>query len=182
MSVIETDILEAFAAGTGCGLVILDAGGLVEYWSTQLEEISGLSAEQVVGQPWSELVLPSGFAGFEESDIFAPGHIAAAAALPSIVFYPVGDNSEQAGRRVGVLRLTSQLTNDGEGFPFASENAVGIPSQRAMFELLQRQLAYQSRYKTPFSLLFLRMKNFTTFVEVLGSENWGITNRAVYVN
>ncbi len=180
MSVVETDILEAVAAGTGCGLVILDAGGLVEYWSTQLEEISGLSAEQVVGQPWSELVLPSGFAGFEESDIFAPGHIAAAAALPSIVFYPVGDNSEQAGRRVGVLRLTSQLTNDGEGFPFASENAVGIPSQRAMFELLQRQLAYQSRYKTPFSLLFLRMKNFTTFVEVLGSENWGITNRAVY--
>ena len=180
MEAVETDLLAVIAAGTGCGLVILDEDGLVEYWSPQLEEISGVTADQIVGQPWSELVLPCGFAGPEGPDSCGLDFVDAATALPGIAFYPVTDNQDQPGRRVGVLRLTSQFTKNSEDFPFAVENASGIPSQRAMFELLQRQLAYQKRYQTPFSLLFLRMKNFHTFVEVLGVENWEITSRAVY--
>jgi diguanylate cyclase (GGDEF)-like protein len=177
VTILETDLLAAIASGTGCGLVIIDEGGLVEYWSSQLEEVSGLAADQVVGQAWSGLVLPCGFAGAESGGL---GFGGAATVLSGITFYPIAPSSSQTARRVGVLRLTSQYAAEGEGLPFAAENAVGIPSQRAMFELLQRQLAYQSRYKTPFSLLFLRMKNFRTFVEVLGVENWELTNRAVY--
>ncbi len=177
MAILENDLLAAIASGTGCGLVILDEDGLVEYWSPQLEEVSGLAADQILGQAWSGLVLPCGFA---ETDSCDPDFAQAATILPGITFYPVAPSSFQPARRVGVLRLTSQFTEDGEDLPFATENAVGIPSQRALLELLQRQLAYQSRYKTPFSLLFLRMKNFRTFVEVLGAENWEITNRAVY--
>ncbi|MCK5680539.1 diguanylate cyclase [bacterium] len=180
MATVETDILAAIAAGTGCGLVILDKDGVVEYWSPQLEEVYGLPADQIIGQPWSELVLPCGFIGGEELDGGDPGLVEAETALSGIIFYPVEDKLDKAVRRVGVLRLTSHFVTDSEGFPFASENAAGIPSQRAMFELLQRQLAYQNRYQTPFSLLFLRVKNFHAFVEVLGPENWEITNRAVY--
>ncbi|MEA3348065.1 MAG: diguanylate cyclase [Pseudomonadota bacterium] len=180
MATVETDLLAAIAAGTGCGLVILDENGLVEYWSPQLEDVCGLAADQIIGQPWPELVLPCGFIGDEGLDGCAPDLVDAATALPGIAFYPVGDNPDKAARRVGVLRLTSHFVTDDEGFPFAAENAAGIPSQRAMFELLQRQLAYQNRYQTPFSLLFLRVKNFRAFVEVLGVENWEITNRAVY--
>ena len=177
MAIVETDLMAAIASGTGCGLVILDEDNLVEYWSPQLEEISGLAADQVVGQAWSGLILPW---GFTETARCSPTFTETATALPSITFYPVAPSPSQPARRVGILRLTSQFTADGEGLPFAAENAAGIPSQRTMFELLQRQLAYQSRYKTPFSLLFLRMKNFSTFIEVLGVENWEITNRAVY--
>ncbi len=180
MATVDTDILAAIAAGTGCGLVILDEGGLVEYWSPQLEEISGLPADQIVGQAWSELVLPCGFGEAERLDDCGTVLVDAATALPGIAFYPLGDNPAQPARRVGVLRLTSSFATNSEDFPFAVENASGIPSQRAMFGLLQRQLAYQSRYQTPFSLLFLRMKNFSTFVEVLGEGDWEITNRAVY--
>ena len=180
MATVEIDILSVIAAGTGCGLVVLDEAGLVEYWSPQLEEVSGLTADQVTGQPWSELVLPCGFAGAEGSDDCELGLVDAATVLPGIVFYPVGDNPAKSGRRVGVLRLPSQIVTNSESFPFAAENGAGIPSQRAMFGLLQRQFAYQARYQTPFSLLFLRMKNFSTFVEVLGVDNWEITNRAVY--
>ena len=180
MATVETDILAAIAAGTGCGLVILDKDGVVEYWSPQLEDVCGLAADQIVGQPWSELVLPSGFVGGEGPDDSGIGLADAVTALPGIAFYPVGDNLDNVGRRVGVLRLTSHFATDAEGFPFAAETSVGIPSQRVLLELLQRQLAYQSRYQTPFALLFLRLKNYRTFVEVLGSENWEITNRAVY--
>ena len=180
MAAVETDLLAAIAVGTGCGLVILDENDQVEYWSPQLEEVCGLAADQIIGQPWSELVFPCGFIGAEELDGCGPSLVDAATALPGMVFYPVGDNLGKVARRVGVLRLTSHFVTDSEGFPFAAENAAGIPSQRAMFELLQRQLAYQNRYQTPFSLLFLRVKNYHTFVEVLGDENWEITNRAVY--
>lgn len=180
MVAVETDLLAAIAVGTGCGLVILDENGLVEYWSPQLEEVCGLAADQIIGQPWSELVLPCGFIGAEGLDGCGPGLVDAVTALPGIAFYPVEDSLGKAGRRVGVLRLTSHFVSDNEGFPFAAENAAGIPSRRAMFELLQRQLAYQNRYQIPFSLLFLRVKNFHTFVEVLGADNWEITNRAVY--
>lgn len=180
MAVIETDLLAAIAVGTDCGLVVLDENDLVEYWSPQLEEMCGLAADQIVGQPWSELVLPCGSAGVEGLDDRGPGLVDAATALPGIAFHPVETSQGKAGRRVGVMRLTPQLMSDNEGFPFAAENSIGIPSQRAMIELLQRQLAYQSRYQTPFSILFLQVKNFHTFVEVLGDENWGITCRAVY--
>ena len=179
MATVEIDILSVIAAGTGCGLVVLDEAGLVEYWSPQLEEVSGLTADQVIGQSWSELVLPCGYAGAEGSDDCELGLFDAATVLPGIVFYPVGDNPAKPGRRVGVLRLPLEFTHS-ESLPFAAENAAGISSQRAMFGLLQRQFAYQSRYQTPFSLLFLRMKNFSTFIEVLGEDNWEITSRAVY--
>lgn len=180
MAAFETDLLAAIAAGTGCGLVILDENGLVEYWSPQLEDVCGLAADQIIGRLWSELVLPCGFAGAEGSEGCGLDLVDAATALPGIVFYPVGDNPDKAGRRVGVLRLTSHFATNSESFPFAAENDVGIPSRRAMFVLLQRQLAYQSRYQTPFALLFLRIKNFRTFVEALGTDSWEITNRAVY--
>ena len=177
MVAVKANILTAIAAGTGCGLVILDEDGLVEYWSPQLEDISGLAADQVIGQLWSGLLLPHSFSG---ADSYEADFTDAATTFPGIAFYPVDHDQGQSGRRVGVLRLTSHFTSDNDDFPFAVENALGIPSQRALYELLQRQLAYQSRYSTPFSLLFLRMKNMRTFVEVLGVENWEITNRAVY--
>ncbi len=185
MAALETDILAAIAAGTGCGLVILDEDGLVEYWSPQLEDVCGLAADLIIGQAWSELVLPCGFTE-SEGGPFGSGLdlVDTATALPGLAFYPVegsSDNPEKVvGRRVGVLRLTSHFENDSNGFPFVAETAVGIPSSKVMFEHLRRQLAYQSRYQTPFALLFLRLKNYRTFVEVLGAEVWEITNRAVY--
>ena len=183
MAVLETGILEAIAAGTGCGLLILDEDGLIEYWSPQLEDVFGLAADLIVGQPWSELVLPCGLDGSEGPYGSGLDLVDTETALPGLAFYPVAGNSEnpeKPGRRVGVLRLTSHFANDSDSFPFVIETAVGIPSAKAMFEQLQRQLAYQSRYQTPFVLLLLRLKNYRTFVEVLGAENWEITNRAVY--
>ena len=183
VAALETDLLAAIAAGTGCGLVILDEDGLVEYWSPQLEDVCGLTADLIIGQPWSELVLPCGFDKSEGPYGSGLDLVDTSTALPGLAFYPVegsSDNPEKMGRRVGVLRLTSHFENDSDGFPFVAETAVGIPSSKAMFEQLQRQLAYQSRYQTPFALLFLRLKNYRTFVEVLGAENWEITNRAVY--
>jgi diguanylate cyclase (GGDEF)-like protein len=184
VAALETDILAAIAAGTGCGLVILDEDGLVEYWSPQLEDVCGLAADLIVGQSWSELVLPCGFTAFE-GEPYGSGLdlVDTSTALPGLAFYPVegsSDNKEKVGRRVGVLRLTSHFEDESNGFPFVAETAVGIPSSKVMFEHLRRQLAYQSRYQTPFALLFLRLKNYRTFVEVLGAENWEITNRAVY--
>ncbi|MBN2808500.1 MAG: diguanylate cyclase [Deltaproteobacteria bacterium] len=178
MALVETDLLGVIAAGTGCGLVLLDKDDRVLYWSPQMAEISGISAAQIVGQSWSNLVLPSGFTGAEGAGnpVFAP----AATVLSGIVFYPVTAGQGVAGRRLGVLRMTSQLEGKSDEFPFVNENAQGIPNQHALFELLQHQLAYHKRYRTPFSLLFLRMKNFHTFVEVLGVDNWEITSRAVY--
>jgi len=181
MTVADKDILAAIAAGTGCGLVIVDDAGLIEYWSPQLEVVSGLPADQAVGQTWSGLLLPSGFS--ESGDDYENGGdmVDAETALSGIAFYPEDADTEgSGGRRVGVLRLTSQYVDNVEGFPFAVETAVGIPSRRAMFELVQSQIACRDRYQTPFSLLFLRIKNYQTFVEVLGSEVWESTNRAIY--
>ncbi|MCK5680137.1 diguanylate cyclase [bacterium] len=180
MTIVDTDILATIANGTGCGLVIIDEAGMIEYWSSQLEGVSGYSAEQVLGQPWSELALPSGFSGVEVGDDFGASLVDASTALSGIAFYPVGEGVDGQVKRVGVLRLTSQYADNGEGFPFAVETAVGIPSRRAMFELLQSQLACQDRYQTPFALLFLRIKNYRAFIEVLGAESWEITNRAIF--
>ncbi|MCD6292832.1 MAG: diguanylate cyclase [Deltaproteobacteria bacterium] len=183
MATLETDILTAVAAGTGCGLVILDKDGLVEYWSPQLEDVCGLSADLIVGQPWSELLLPCGFDESEGTGGSGLDLVDTETALPGLAFYPVGgspDNPEGTGRRVGVLRLTSNFVNESDDLPFIAETAVGIPSTRAMIEQLQRLLAYQSRYQAPFALLFLRLQNYRTFVEVLGAENWEVTNRIVY--
>jgi diguanylate cyclase (GGDEF)-like protein len=177
---VEIDILAVIATETGCGLVVLDEDGLVEYWSPQLEEVSGLRADQAVGQLWSELSLPSGVAGSEGPDDCGFGLADVAIVLSGMVFYPVGDNPAKPGRRVGVLRQPSHVVINSEDLPFVVENGAGIPSRKAMFGLLQHQLIYQSRYQTPFALLFLRMKNFSTFVEILGVDNWEITNRVVY--
>lgn len=180
VATLETDILAAIAAGTGCALVILDEDGLIEYWGPQLENLCGVAASQIVGQLWTELVLPCGFTESEGEDGFEFGLVDAATALPGLVFYPVEGSSDKAGRRVGVLRLSSRFVDESDGLPFVSETSVGIPSPRAMFELLQRQIAYRGRYQTSFALLFLRLKNYRTVVDVLGVENWEITNRAVY--
>ena len=180
MVALETDILTAISAGTGCGLVILDKDGLVEYWSPQLEGVCGLVADQIVGMPWSELVLPPTFSDAEGVDGLGFSLVQAETALPELVFYPVSGDLDLAGRRVGVLRLPSNFENESNGFPFVGETAAGIPSSRAMFDLLQRQLAYINRYKTPFALLFLRMKNYPPIAQILGAENWDITSRAVY--
>jgi len=181
MTVADKDILAAIAAGTGCGLVIVDGAGLIEYWSPQLEVVSGLPADQAVGQSWSGLLLPSGFSEPGADDVVASDMVDAETALSGIAFFPADPDAEESGgRRVGILRMTSQYVNNVEGFPFAVETAVGIPSRRAMFELVQSQIACRDRYQTPFALLFLRIKNFQTFVEVLGSDAWEITNRAIY--
>ena len=180
MAALETDLLAAIAAGTGCGLVILDKDGLVEYWSPQLEGVCGLVADQVIGLPWSELVLPPTFSDAEGMDGLGFSLVDAETALPELAFYPVSGDLDMAGRRVGVLRLPSDFENESNGFPFVGETAAGIPSSRAMFDLLQRQLAYKNRYQTPFALLFLQLKNYHHIVEILGSENWENTNRAVY--
>ena len=181
MTVADKDILEAIAAGTGCGLVIVDDSGLIEYWSPQLEIVSGLQAEQVVGQPWSGLLLPSGFSEAGADDAVGGDMVDAATALSGIAFYPEDTDAEgHGGRRVGILRLTSQYVDDVDTFPFAAETSDGIPSRRAMFELVQNQIACRDRYQTPFALLFLRVKNYQTFIEVLGSDVWEITNRSIF--
>ncbi|MCD6533229.1 MAG: diguanylate cyclase [Deltaproteobacteria bacterium] len=180
MAALETDLLTAIAAGTGCGLVILDKDGLVEYWSPQLEGVCGLVADRIIGLPWSELVLPPTFSDTEGMDGSGFSLVDAETALPELVFYPESGDLDMVGRRVGVLRLPSNFENECNGYPFVGETAAGIPSSRAMFDLLQRQLAYMNRYQTPFALLFLRMKNYPPISEILGSENWDITSRAVY--
>lgn len=180
MTTIEIDLLTTVAAGTGCGLVVLDEDGLVEYWSPQMEEISGLNRAQIVGQPWSELLLPCDVTKSDGPENNAYGPIDTATVLSGISFYPVPFDQDKPGRRVGVLRLTSRFTTESEDFPLATENGFGIPTQQALFKLLQHNLAYLKRYQTSFSLLFLRVKNFSTFIEVLGNDNWAITNRAVY--
>ncbi len=173
MSDINLDILTAVAVGTGCGLVMLDEAGLVEYLSPQLEEVSGVKADQVIGRPWSELVPEVTDTCDEDA---GAGLIDSAPVLSKVTFYPV---CGRAGK-VGVLRLVTQYVDHGEGFPFAVETAAGIPSRRAMYELVQSQLACQDRYQTPFSLIFLRIKNYSTFIEALGTESWENTNRAVF--
>jgi GGDEF domain-containing protein len=145
--------------------------------SSQLAEVSGVEADQVVGKSWSELV-PAVDAA--ETDDAGAGLIDAAPVLARVTFYPVDGTADNSGRRVGVLRLSTQYVDYGEGFPFAVETAAGIPSRRALFELVQSQLACQDRYKTPFSLIFLRIKNYSTFIEALGTESWENTNRAVF--
>ena len=173
MSVADSDVWTAIATGTGCGLVIIDDADMIEYMSPQLAEVSGVEADQVVGKPWSELVPEADAA---KTDDVGAGLIDAAPVLARVSFYPAGDS----GRRVGVLRLSTQYVDYGEGFPFAVETAAGIPSRRALFEQVQSQLACQDRYKTPFSLIFLRIKNYSTFIEALGTESWENTNRAVF--
>jgi GGDEF domain-containing protein len=177
MSGTETAVWTAIATGTGCGLVFIDDAGLIEYMSPQLAEVSGVEADQIVGKSWAELVKPAGAA---ETDDAGAGLIDAAPVLARVTFYPVGSAADNSGRRVGVLRLSTQYVDYGEGFPFAVETAAGIPSRRALFELIQSQLACQDRYKTPFSLIFLRIKNYSTFIEALGTESWENTNRAVF--
>ncbi len=179
MSGTETDIWTAIATGTGCGLVIIDDAGLIEYMSSELAEVSGVKAEQVVGKPWSDLV-PAADTAIVDGDDSGVGLIDTTPVLAKVNFYPVGSEVDNSGRRVGVLRLSSQYVDYGEVFPFAVETASGIPSRRAMFELVESQLACQNRYQTPFSLIFLRIKNYRTFIEALGTEGWENTNRAVY--
>ncbi len=180
MTVADENILAAIATGTGCGIVIVDAADRIEYWSPQLEVVSGLTADQVVGQPWSELLLSSGLSegGGDDAD---DELVDAATVLSGVAFYPEdADTADSGGRRVGILRLTSQCLDDVDNFPFAAETANGIPSRRAMFELIQSQIAFRVRYQTPFALLFLRIKNYQSFVDVLGSEVWDITNRLIF--
>ena len=180
MATLDADVLAAIAVGTGCGLVILDENGLVEYWSPQLEEVCGLAADMIIGQPWSEVAFPCVFGESEKLESSELSLVDAATALPDLVFYSVAEDSERGERQVGILNLTAYYEDESGSFPFAAETAVGIPSLKALYEHLQRQLAYQSRYQTPFSLLLLRLKNYDTFVEVLGEENWEITSRAVF--
>ena len=170
MELEEKVILDAIAAATGCGLVLLDRGGVIVYCSPQIEELASAELDCRVGQPWSELLLP--VAGLEAE--------AEAGLLRALNFYQVNSPGGEPTWRLGVLRLTSNYSSGREDYFFTAENPEGIPSSRALRELLQRQLAYQQRYQTPFSLLFLKIRNFQTFVEVLGEHSWNITVRAVY--
>ena len=174
MTVADTDIWAAIATGTGCGLVIIDDAGLIEYWSPQLEEVSDFKATEVIGKPWSDIVPALDSAATANK---GPVYLVdKAPVLSHVAFYPVGNGA----KKVGVLRLSTQYVDYGEGFPFAAETASGIPSRRAMYELVQSQLACQDRYQTPFSLIFLRIKNYHTFAEALGTESWEKTNRTVF--
>jgi diguanylate cyclase (GGDEF)-like protein len=173
--ILDKEILAAVAAGTGCGLVLLDDNDQVIYWSPQMEEITKLGSEQIIGRPWEGLLLPSGFTP-DEDDTSLPEMVNADQALPGMTFHVF------PGGKVGILRLISNpVFSDSETFPFfVSETPSGIPNQRALIGLLRRQLAYQERYRVSFSLLFLRIKNYHTFIEVLGPEDWELTNRAVF--
>ncbi len=175
MPILDKEILAAVAAGTGCGLVLLDDNDQVIYWSPQMEEITKLGSEQIVGQPWEGLLLPSGFTP-DGDDTSLPEMVSAGRALPGMTFH------DFPGGKVGVLRLVfNPVFPDSETFPFLiSQTPSGIPNQRALIDLLRCQLAYQERYRVSFSLLFLRIKNHDTFIEVLGPEDWEITNRAVF--
>ena len=180
MTVTDTDIWTAIATGTGCGLVIVDGAGLIEYWSPQLEEVSGLTAAETVGKLWAELLPDDNSSAAESSDVAGSGLVDTAPVFSHVVFHSVGDEGGESGKKVGVLRLSPQYVDNGEGFPFAVETASGIPSRRAMFELVQSQLACQNRYQTPFSLIFLRIKNYHTFADAIGTESWEKTNRTVF--
>ena len=86
MSGVDIDVLAAVAVGTGCGLVVLDEAGLIKYLSPQLEEVSGVQADQVVGKPWSELVPEILETGDEDA---GAGLIDPAPVLSKVTFYPV---------------------------------------------------------------------------------------------
>ncbi len=41
-------------------------------------------------------------------------------------------------------------------------------------------MAYWERYRVSFSLLFLKIANYRSFVEDLGPENWELASRSIY--
>lgn len=171
-------LLTVIAQAGGYALVVLDEAGRVAYWSPQLAEISGLESQRVLGRDWSEMVR------FQEGAALKglPGDLQAESGtgLSGLEFYPVPDDAGADGCRVGILRRNSNSAMNNENSPFSAENALGIPSRRALREALQRQIAYHHRYHTPFSLLFLKIKNVNTFMEVLGRDSWEVTNRAIF--
>ncbi len=175
---LPVEILDAIAAGSGCGLVVLDAEDRIAYWSPQFVELTGLDAVQVVGRAWDGLMLPAGIVETPEGD--GSRLLAAHEALPGIVFRPVAGGD---GWRIGVLRLTS-VVPDGEGSAspevMVSETETGIPNRKFLLGQLQRLLAYQKRYQAVFSLLLIRLENCRSFIEVLGGEEWSLAHRALY--
>lgn len=166
----EARVLDAVAAATGCGLVLLDEDGLIVYRSPQIEEICQGQFECRVGEPWAEVMLP--LDGLEGS--------AAEGLMSSMNFYEFAGSGDDETFRLGVLRQTSGYPEGQEEFPFTVATPDGIPSERALQDLLRQLLANMNRYQTPFSLLFLKIRNFQTFVEVLGNQCWNITVRAVF--
>ena len=178
MTILQKATLAAIAAGTGCGLVILDKDDKVEYWSPQMEDITRLPADQVVGQPWDSLLLPAGFSEKEgEAEM-----VAADQALPGIIFYPVTGYKKTVSRKIGVLRLTAgPAVAEMETLAlFVAKTASGIPNREALSELILHQLAYWERYRVSFSLLLLRIENYRSFVDRLGAESWEMASRSVY--
>ncbi|MBN2705546.1 MAG: diguanylate cyclase [Deltaproteobacteria bacterium] len=171
-------LLTVIAQASGYALVVLDEAGKVVYWSPRLAEISGLESRLALGRDWSEITLFREVADLNELS----GDLQAESMtwLSGMEFSPVSDPGGAGVCRVGMLRVNSTSAANGETFPFSAENVLGIPSQRVLREVLQRQIAYYHRYQTPFSLLFLRIKNVNTFVEVLGRDSWEVTNRAIF--
>ncbi len=178
MAELPVAILDAVAAASGCGLLVLDGEDRVEYWSQEFFELTGLEPAQVVGRKWNSLMLPSGIVTTSKG--VGARLTAATEALPGIVLREVAGGN---GRRVGILRLTtvSPEQEDDECLPvMVSETETGIPNRKALMSQLQRQLAYQRRYQVLFSLLLLRLRNLTAVVTVLGSEEWNLAQRALY--
>ena len=103
MAILQKKMLAAIAAGTGCGLVVLDKHDKVEYWSPQVEDVTRLTADQVVGRSWDSLLLPTGFSKEQEE----PEMVAADLALPEIIFYPVTGRTREIAHRIGVLRMAA---------------------------------------------------------------------------
>ncbi len=178
MTILQKATLAAIAAGTGCGLVILDQEDKVEYWSPQMEDITRLPADQVVGKSWDSLLLPSGFGeDREEAEM-----VRADQALPGIIFYPVTGHRKSVTRKIGVLRLTAgPAVAEMETLAlFVAKTASGIPNREALSELVLHQLAYWERYRVSFSLLLLKIGNYRSVIGQLGPESWELASRSVY--
>ena len=172
------EVLDAIAAGSGCGLVVLDAEERIEYWSSQFTELTGIGAEQVVGRPWGGLMLPFGIVETPEGS--GSRLVAAAEALSGIVFQEVTD---PVSRRIGVLHLHSVKMDGDEAAvkpEFALETATGIPSRKALRVQLQQLLAYQKRYRSIFSMLLIKIRNSRDFIETLGSDQWDFAVKTLY--
>jgi diguanylate cyclase (GGDEF)-like protein len=178
VTILQKATLAAIAAGTGCGLVILDQEDKVEYWSPQMEDITRLPADQVVGKSWDSLLLPSGFGeDREEAEM-----VRADQALPGIIFYPVTGHRKSVTRKIGVLRLTAgPAVAEMETLAlFVAKTASGIPNREALSELVLHQLAYWERYRVSFSLLLLKIGNYRSVIGQLGPESWELASRSVY--
>lgn len=178
MTIIQKEVLAAIAAGTGCGLIILNKDDKIEYWSPQMEDVTRLPAAKVLGQAWDSLLLPAGVSAADEE----PELVAADQALPGLIFYPVTGSRKSVYRRIGILRLTAgpALAEMETLALFVAKTASGIPNREALSELVLHQLAYWERYRVSFSLLLLKIVNHGSFVDDLGAEDWELTNRSVF--